>query len=164
MATHSARVRALVVPAVLIVGLFSASAASAAEPPSASPSSVTVAGSGVLAAQGDGHARLAGSYVLTGSLDGGRIEIRGIDRWSAIRVTGWIAKTRLADGTLIYRFGDRSGQYWIAGRSIVTIIESDEMRFSAAGHGRATLRGEGMYWINGSGPLPWSDPAPETAF
>jgi hypothetical protein len=159
-----ARVRASVIPAVLLVGLFSASTASAADATTTTPSSVTVAGTGVLAAQGDGHARLAGSYLLTGSLDGGTIEIRGIDRWSAIRVTGWIAKTRLADGTLVYRFGDRSGQYWIAGRSLVTIIESDAMRFRAAGHGRATLRGEGSYWVNGRGPLPWSDPEVDTAF
>ena len=159
-----ARIRASVVPAVLLVGLFSASTVSASDAPTATPSNVTVAGTGVLAAQGDGHARLARSYLLTGSLDGGTIEIRGIDRWSAIRVTGWIAKTRLADGTLVYRFGDRTGQYWIAGRSLVTIIESDAMRFRAAGHGRATLRGEGSYWVNGRGPLPWSDAEVDAAF
>jgi hypothetical protein len=159
-----ARIRAGVVPAVLLVGLFSASTVSAADATATTPTSVTVAGTGVLAAQGDGHARLAGSYLLTGSLDGGSIEIRGIDRWSTIRVTGWIAKTRLADGTLVYRFGDRTGQYWIAGRSLVTIIESDAMRFRAAGHGRATLRGEGSYWVNGRGPLPWSDTEVEAAF
>lgn len=162
--SHSpARLRAIVLPAVLLVGLFGASTVSAAEE-TAAPSSATVAGTGVLSAQGDGQARLAGSYLLTGSLDGGTLEIRGIDRWSAIRVTGWISKTRLADGALIYRFGDRTGRYWIAGRSLATNIESDAMRFRAAGHGRATLRGEGSYWVNGRGPLPWSDPEAETAF
>jgi hypothetical protein len=159
-----ARLRAIVIPAVLIVGLFSASTASAADETSATPSRVTVAGTGVLAAQGDGHARLAGSYVLTGSLDGGTIEIRGVDRWSTIRVTGWISKTRLADGALVYRFGEGEGQYWIAGRSLVTSIESDGMRFRAAGRGRATLRGEGSYWVNGRGPLPWSNAEADTAF
>jgi len=164
MHLQSARIRASLLPAVLIAGLFGASTVSAAEDPAASPSTVTVAGTGVLAAQGDGHARLAGSYVLTGSLEGGTLEIRGIDRWSSIRVTGWIARTRLAGGALLYRFGDRTGKYYIAGRSLATTIESDAMRFSAVGRGRATLRGEGTYWVNGRGPLPWSDPAVETAF
>jgi hypothetical protein len=34
------------------------------------------------------------------------------------------------------------------------------MRFSAAGHGRATLVGEGSYWVNGRGPFPWTQPDP----
>lgn len=164
MYVPSARVRASLLPAILIVGLIGAPTASAAEDSTGSPSAVTVAGTGVLTAQGDGHARLAGSYVLTGSLEGGSITIRGIDRWSAIRVTGWISKTRLAGGALLYRFGDRTGQYRIAGRSLDTNIESDAMRFTAAGHGRATLVGDGSYWINARGPFPWSDPGVETAF
>lgn len=164
MYVPTARVRASLLPAILIVGLFGASSVSAAEDTTTAPSTVTVAGTGVLAAQGDGRARLAGSYLLTGSLDGGSITIRGIDRWSTIRVTGWISKTRLADGTVVYRFGNRTGQYWISGRSLATNIESGAMRIRAAGHGRATLVGEGSYWINGRGPFPWSDPGVETAF
>ena len=164
MSHTSARIRALILPVVLIAGLFGASSVTAAEGPAGTPATATVVGNGVLAAQGDGHARLAGSYVLTGSLKGGTLAIRGVDRWSSIRVTGWISRTRLADGTLHYRFGDRAGQYWIAGRSLVTTIESDAMRFSAAGHGRATLVGAGSYWVNGHGPLPWTDPGTEAAF
>jgi hypothetical protein len=164
MHVSRARLRASLLPTVLIVGLFGASTVSAAEEGAASPSAVTVAGTGTLAAQGDGHARLAGSYVLAGSLDGGTLEIRGIDRWSTIRVTGWVSRTRLAGGAWLYRFGDRTGQYWIAGRSLATTVESHAMRFSATGHGRATLRGEGSYWVNGRGPLPWSDAAVEAAF
>jgi hypothetical protein len=164
MHTSQARLRATLLPAVLIAGLFGGSTVSAAEDTAAAPSTVTVAGTGVLAAQGDGHARLAGSYLLTGSLDGGTLEIRGIDRWSTIRVTGWLSRTRLAGGSLLYRFGDQTGQYRISGRSLATTIESDAMRFRAAGHGRAVLRGDGSYWVNGRGPLPWSDPAIETTF
>jgi hypothetical protein len=164
MSLTPARIRALILPVALVAGLFGASGVAAAEDPASDQAAATIAGSGVLAAQGDGHARLAGSYVLTGSLEGGKLEIRGVDRWSIVRVTGWIAKTRLADGTLVYRFGDRTGHYWIAGRSLVTTIESDAMRFSAAGHGRATLRGTGTYWVNGHGPFPWSDPAAESDF
>jgi len=156
--------RAILLPAVLVVGLFGASNVAAADDPTAAPSATTVAGTGVLAAQGDGHVRLAGGYLLTGSLDGGSITIRGIDRWSTIRVTGWTSKTRLADGTVVYRFGDRTGQFWISGRTLATNIESDAMRFTAAGHGRATLDGDGSYWVNGRGPFPWSDPGVEAAF
>ena len=158
------RIRALILPVALVAGLFGASGVAAAEDPAGDQPAATVAGSGVLAAQGDGNARLAGSYVLAGSLEGGKLEIRGIDRWSTVRVTGWVSKTRLVDGTLVYRFGDRTGHYWIAGRSLVTIIESDAMRFSAAGHGRAALRGIGTYWVNGHGPFPWTDPGTESDF
>ena len=87
-----ARIRAILLPALLVAGLFGASSVSAAEDPAAAPTA-TIAGTGVLAAHGDGHARLAGSYILTGSIDGGTITIRGIDRWSVIRATGWNAKT-----------------------------------------------------------------------
>jgi hypothetical protein len=164
MHLSSARLRASLLPAVLIMGLFGASTVSATELTSETTANATVAGTGVLAANGNGQARIAGSYMLIGSLDGGTLEIHGIDRWSTIRVTGWISRTRLADGAVAYRFGERTGRYWIAGRSLATTIESDAMRFRAAGHGRATLRGEGSYWINGRGPLPWSDSAVDAAF
>jgi hypothetical protein len=164
MSLTPARIRALILPAVLIAGLFGATSASAAEDTSASRTSATIAGSGVLAAHGDGTARLAGSYSLTGSLEGGTLSIRGIDRWSSVRVTGWVSKTRFADGTVLYRFGDQTGHYWIVGRSLLTTIESDGMRFSAAGHGRATLIGTGTFWVNGHGPLPWTSPGTETDF
>lgn len=164
MVLTSARVRALVIPIVLVVGLLGPATASAAGAPATDSNGTVLTGAGVLAAHGDGHARLAGSYTLAGSLDGGTFSIRGIDRWSTVRVTGWISKTRFADGTVVYRFGERTGQYVIAGRTLVTTIESDAMRFSAAGYGGAALRGEGSYWVNGRGPFPWSDPAPETEF
>ena len=161
-----ARIRAIIMPGILVVGLFGASSVSAAEEPT-DTSAVTVAGTGTLAAQGDGHARLAGSYTLTGSLEGGTLSIRGIDRYTTIRVSGWISKTRFADGTLLYRFGDRTGHYVIVGRTLVTNIDSDAMRFVATGHGRASLVGEGTFWVNGHGPFPWNPPAaadPETEF
>lgn len=164
MGRTSVRTRALILPVVLIAGLFGASGVAAAEETATAQPSATVAGTGVLAAQGGGHARLAGSYLLTGSLEGGTLGIRGVDRWSNIRVTGWLSKTRLADGSLVYRFGDRTGHFWVAGRSLVTKVESDAMRFSAAGHGRATLVGTGSYWVNGRGPLPWDDPSTEVDF
>jgi hypothetical protein len=158
MQTNLTRLRAAVVSAVLLVGLFGVSSVSAADDPTATTTPPTVAGTGVLAAQGDGRVRLGGSYVLVGSLDGGTLRINGAGVFSSVRVTGWISKTRLADGSTIYRFGDKTGHFLIGGRTIVTRIQSHAMRFSAGGHGRARLVGNGTYWVNGHGPFPWTSP------
>ena len=155
--------RVVVIPALVILSLLGASSALAAEPSATTigPSAV-VTGRGVLAAHGAGVARLGGSYALTGSMDGGSLKIVGATRWTSIRVTGWASKTRLADGTLIFR--GVHGSFAIAGRTIRTTIESPKMRFVARGHGRAFLRGEGEYWVNGVGPKPWSATGAESAF
>jgi hypothetical protein len=162
MQTRMARLRAAVASTILVVGLFGAATVSAAESTTAAAPPPTVAGSGVLAAQGDGRVRLGGSYVLAGSLDGGTLRIDGAGVVSSLQVTGWVSKTRLADGALIYRFGDGTGHFLIGGRAIVTRIESHSMRFSVAGHGRAWLIGSGTYWANGHGPFPWTAPAAES--
>ena len=163
MRIHAARLRAIVASAALAIGLFGASSVSAAEVAAASVPPPTVAGTGVLAAQGDGHVRLGGSYLLAGSLEGGNLRIDGAGILSTVRVTGWISKTRQADGTLIYRFGDATGHFVIGGRTIVTRIDSHSMRFNAGGHGRAWLIGTGTYWANGHGPFPWTPRAAESA-
>ncbi len=163
MQVHPGRLRAIVLPGVLVLGLFAAGPASAADSATPAAHPPTVAGTGVLRAQGDGNARLAGTYVLAGSLDGGTLRIEGAGAFSSIRVTGWISKSRLADGTLLYRFGDATGRFLIGGRTIVTSIESHSMRFGAAGHGQAWLVGTGTYRANGHGPFPWTEPAAESA-
>jgi hypothetical protein len=162
MQTKMAHLRATIVPAILLAGLFGASPVAAAEATTATAPPPTVAGTGVLAAQGDGHVRLGGSYVLEGTLDGGTLRIDGAGVISSVRVTGWISRTRLADGSLIYRFGDATGHFLIGGRTIVTRIASHSIRFSAGGHGRAWLIGNGTYWANGHGPFPWTAPAAES--
>lgn len=162
MQTISARLRATIATAILLVGLFGASPVSAADATATTTPAATVAGSGVLVARGDGHVRLGGSYVLSGSLDGGTLRIDGAGVASSVAVTGWISKTRLADGSLIYRFGDATGHFLIGGRTIVTRIESHAMHFSAAGHGRAWLVGTGAYWANGHGPFRWTAPPAES--
>jgi uncharacterized Zn-binding protein involved in type VI secretion len=155
--------RALVVPAALVVSLVGASSVAAAEPgPTTIAPTAVVAGTGTLAARGSGVARLGGSYVLVGAMDGGSIRIVGAGPLATVRVTGWASKTRLADGTLIYR--GVHGTFHIAGRTIRTTIASTAMRFVATGHGRAVLRGHGRYWVNGVGPFPWSDDPLEAAF
>jgi hypothetical protein len=95
-------------------------------------------------------------------MDGGTIQVVGAGPLDSVRVTGWASKTRLADGTLIVR--GVHGTFRIAGRSIRTTIASPAMRFTATGHGVATLRGTGQFWVNGRGPHPWSSTPPETAF
>jgi len=164
MQTMSARLRATIASAILLVGMIGASSVSAAEAAAtAAPGpSATVAGSGVLVARGDGRVRLAGSYVLTGSLDGGTLRIDHAGVLSSVTVTGWTSKTRLADGSVIYRFGEATGHFLIGGRTIVTRIESHSMQFSAAGHGRAWLVGIGTYWANGNGPFAWTTRAAES--
>lgn len=159
----TARWRATIASAILLVGLVGASSVSAAETASTTATTPTVAGSGVLVARGDGRVRLGGSYVLTGSLDGGTLRIDHAGVVSSITVTGWISKTRLVDGSVIYRFGDQTGHFLIGGRTIVTRIQSHSIQFSAAGHGRAWLVGTGSYWANGHGPFPWTPPAAESA-
>jgi hypothetical protein len=162
MQISTARLRAIAISGTLLIGLAGASSVSAAETPTATVPPATVAGTGVLAAQGDGRVRLGGSYVLAGSLDGGTLRIDGAGVFSSIRVTGWISKTRLADGSLVYRFGEATGHFLIAGRTIVTRIESHSMRFSAGGHGRAWLIGAGTYWVNGMGPFLWTAPSADS--
>ena len=163
MRTSSQFRRAVAIPALLVLSLVGASSAAAAEPSASSPAhSVVVAGTGTLAARGSGVVRLAGTYALVGTMDGGSIRISGASRWTTIRVTGWASKTRLADGTLVFR--GVHGSFFIVGRTIVTRIESSKVRFVATGHGRAFLRGHGQYWVNGVGPKPWSAPGLESAF
>jgi hypothetical protein len=159
MQTYSAWLRAIAASAVVVLGLVAASPVAAADPDAATVQPPTVAGTGVLTAQGDGRVRLAGSYALAGSLEGGTLRIDGAGVFSTIRVTGWTSRTRLADGSIVYRFGDATGHFLIGGRTIVTLIQSHAMRFGATGHGRAWLVGTGTYWANGHGPFPWTDPA-----
>ena len=152
-------------PTLLAIALVGAPSAAAAGPATATPAASTViAGTGVLAARGSGYARLSGSYVLTGGLDGGWLRVTGLDPGSRVRVTGWTSKTRFADGSLLFRFRGAEGHFVIAGRTIVTAIASPRMRFVATGHGRAYLKGRGSVWVNGHGPRPWSASGTAKAF
>ena len=159
MHPRSARLRASIASAILLLGLVGTASVSAAESTAPTAATPTVSGTGTLVARGDGHVRLGGSYVLQGSLDGGTLRIDGAGVISSVAVTGWISKTRLADGSVIYRFGESTGHFRIGGRTIVTRIASHSIKFSAAGHGRAWLVGTGTYWANGHGPFDWTAPA-----
>jgi hypothetical protein len=168
MQSSAAVRRVLMIPALLLLSLVAASTTLAAEPAATGVAgatttrSVVVAGTGTLAARGSGVARLAGSYILAGAMDGGSLRIVGATAYTTIRVTGWTSKTRYADGTLLYR--GVHGTFYIAGRTLRTTITSTAMRFVAFGHGHALLVGRGQYWVNGHGPRPWSTAGVEPAF
>ena len=152
--------RLAVLPAVLSLAVVAPAAVAAADP--APTSDVVVAGSGTLAAKGTGYVRLAGSYVLNGSMDGGWLKVTGVTQWTIVRVSNWESKTRFADGSLLFR--GVHGSFHIAGRSITTAISSPLVRFAATGHGRAHLVGTGIYFVNGHGPFRWADGGVNSAF
>lgn len=163
MRTLSALLRIAVLPALLAVAIAAPAAVGAAEPSTSDRSgTAVVSGTGTLAARGSGYARIAGSYVLTGSMDGGWLKVSGVTPYTVVRVTGWTSKTRLADGSLIFR--GVHGSFYIAGRTIATTISSPVTRFVASGHGRAYLSGEGVYYVNGHGPFRWADGGSHSAF
>lgn len=154
----------LALPALLVLAI-AAPAAAAMAPASGAPTAATqvvLSGSGTLAAKGRGTVRLAGSYVATGSMDGGWLKVTGVTQWTVVRVTGWTSKTRFADGSLLFR--GVHGSFYIAGRTIATTIESPLVRFVATGHGRAALVGTGVYYVNGHGPFRWSDGGANSVF
>lgn len=153
--------RALVLPLVLALAV-AAPAAAATTGTAAAETQAAIAGTGTLAAKGAGTVRLAGSYVATGSMDGGWLKVTGVTPWTIVRVSGWTSKTRFADGSLLFR--GVHGSFYIAGRTIVTTIQSPLVRFVASGHGRAQLVGTGVYYVNGHGPFRWADGGLNSAF
>lgn len=150
---HLARsVRLLALPAALAISLASTSVVSAAEP--ASTTSTVIQGTGKLAAGGAGYAKVAGSFVLVGSMDGGWVRVSGLAGPDIVRVTGWTSRTRLADGSLLFR--GVHGRVYVAGRRIAVAMSGPHIRFVATGHGAAFLKGEGTYRVNGGPAQPWS--------
>ena len=153
--------RALILPLVLAL-VIAAPAAAATTSPTTAAGQAAISGTGTLAAKGAGYVRLAGSYVATGSMDGGWLKVTGVTAWTVVRVTGWQSKTCFADGSLLFR--GVHGSFYIADRTIVTTIQSPLVRFVASGHGRAYLVGTGIYYVNGHGPFRWSDGGSNSAF
>ena len=154
----------IALPALLVLAI-AAPAAATTIPASGTPTATTqvvLSGSGTLAAKGNGTVRLGGSYIATGSMNGGWLKVTGLTAWTVVRVTGWTSKTRFADGSLLFR--GVHGSFYIAGRAITTTIQSPLVRFVATGHGRAALVGSGVYFVNGHGPFRWSDGGVHSAF
>jgi hypothetical protein len=99
-------------------------------------------------------ARVRGTFTITGAMSGGSLLVDGIDRTTAIRVTGWTSRTRVDIDSLLYR--GVHGTFTVAGRTIRVTISSPRVRFVAYGTGAAYLRGTGTYTANGHGPFPWA--------
>ena len=150
--------RAVVLPLALALAVAAPVAAAPATSTSALGASTVpatvVSGTGTLAARGAGYVRLAGSYVVRGSMDGGWLKISGVSRWTIIRVSSWVSRTRLADGSILFK--GVHGPFVVAGRSIVTQLRSPAVRFTVAGHGRTYLLGSGINYVNGHGPFRWT--------
>jgi len=152
--------RWLALPAALAITLAATSLVAAAEP--ASTASTVVPPAGSLGAGGAGYARVAGSFVLVGSMDGGWIKVSGLAGSDAVRITGWASRTRLSDGSLLFR--GVHGSVYVAGRRIGVTLGGPHIRFLATGHGAAFLKGEGTYRLNGGAEQPWSSDGARYAF
>ena len=145
--------RAAALPAALALTLLGSSVAAATEPTAAVTGATIVSGTGRIAAAGAGVVRVRGSFTISGAMNGGSLLVDGIDRTTAIRVTGWTSKTRVDADTLLYR-GVR-GTFTVAGRTIRVTISSPQVRFVAYGTGAAYLRGVGVCRIDGGSSHAW---------
>jgi hypothetical protein len=145
--------RAVALPAALVLTLLGSTVAAAAEPAPATTGTAVVSGTGRLAAAGAGVVRVRGSFTITGAMNGGSLLVDGIDRTTAIRVTGWTSKTRVDGDSLLYR--GVKGTFTVAGRTIRVTISSPQVRFVAYGTGAAHLRGVGVYRVNGGPSIRW---------
>jgi hypothetical protein len=139
-------------PAALAMTLVATSVVAATG--SASTSATVALATGSLSAGGAGQAKAAGSFVLVGSMDGGWVKVSGLAGPDIVRITGWASRTRLADGSLIFR--GVHGTVYVAGRRIAVTLSGAHIRFVATGHGSAFLKGEGTFRLNGDPAQPWS--------
>ena len=155
----SRSLRPLALPAALALS-FAATSVAAAAP--ASSAATVVQGTGTIAASGDGYARAAGSFVLTGSMDGGWVKVSGLAGPDIVRITGWTSRTRLVDGSLLFR--GVHGTVYVAGRRIAVAMSGPHIRFVATGHGEVFLKGAGTYSLNGGTAQPWSSPGDRYTF
>lgn len=153
--------RLVALPAALVAALLTTSVAVAAEPAAATDATL-IAGRGTLAASGAGTARVAGSFVLVGSMDGGWVKVSGLAGPDIVRVTGFGSRTRLADGSILFR--NVHGKVYVAGRRVVVTLSGPHIRFIATGRGIAWLRGVGTYSVNGGRPQRWSSIGLSAAF
>jgi hypothetical protein len=143
----------MALPATLAISLGSSAIAAAAEPAS---TTVTVAqDTGTLAASGAGYAKVAGSFVLVGSMDGGWVKVSGLAGPDVVRITGWASRTRLTDGSLVYR--GVHGKVYVKGRRVAVTMSGPHIRFLATGHGTTFLKGEGTYSLDGGASRPWTE-------
>ncbi len=129
---------------------------------SAEEGSVSVSGTGVIAAQGDGLAHLHGRMVFKGAARAAVLLVKDDAGDASVDVSGYGEHIELPDGTDVY-FGFH-GQATVMGSNVHVVVVGDDIRFRAAGRGRAYLKGQGQYWVNGIGPFPWPTAGGESSF
>ena len=109
----------------------------------------TIDGSGTLTAEGDGHAAIQGSGTVTVSGEG---TLRILDRAgdAEISVSGGGGQTRSSEregAWVIYRSFEGSAS--VTGSDIIVSLRGHDINLEARGTGRAYLRGQGTYTVNG---------------
>lgn len=140
---------------VSMAAIAFAPAASAEEP---TRPGTTLAGAGVLDAQGDGLIAVRGRMDLEVSADEGILLVKDVDNDAVVRVDG-NGQTAQWNGFTVY-FGF-NGNATVKARDAGVIVIGKNIDLHVEGRGWAFLKGEGEYTVNGHGPFPWS---PEGAF
>ena len=133
-----------------------APSASAEEPPRRP--GTTLAGAGVLDAQGDGLIAVRGRMNLEVSADEGILLVKDVDGDAVVRVDG-NGRTAQWNGFTVY-FGF-NGTATVKARDAGVVVVGKNIDLHVEGRGWAFLKGEGEYTVNGEGPFPWS---PEGGF
>lgn len=113
----------------------------------------TLAGSGVLDAQGDGLVAVRGRMDLEVSADEGILLVKDVDGDAAVRVDG-NGQTVQWNGFTVY-FGFH-GTATVKARDAGVIVIGKNIDLHVEGRGWAFLKGEGTYMVNNMGPFPWS--------
>lgn len=118
----------------------------------------TLAGAGVLDAEGDGLIAVRGRMNLEVSADQGILLVKDVDGDALVRVDG-NGRTAQWHGFTVY-FGF-NGTATVKARDAGVVVIGTNIDLHAEGRGWAFLKGEGTYMVNNMGPFPWS---PEGGF
>ncbi|WP_217913581.1 hypothetical protein [Miltoncostaea marina] len=105
-----------------------------------------------LAAAGSGTMTITGRLAIAGHIPGGgTVTIQDKAGDAVARLAG--ERVRLRRGTA--RVRDASGLLFVAGSRLTVRVTGARLSFSIAGHGRARLRGKGVYRLNGGPERGW---------
>ena len=103
-------------------------------------------GSGTLRTEGRGLARLECREAEV-SIMGRGVGVIVIKGAEVVRAEGRGRRINQPDGT-VYLYG-WEGSVFVSGERMLVRIEGGHIEFTATGTGRAFLRGQGSYWVNG---------------
>jgi len=107
---------------------------------------------GTLEARGNGHASLVGSMEFRATADAGELVVTVHNRDTKVYIRGCREKVRLDNVIICHGF---HGAAYVEGRQVEIELDGHSLKFQAKGHGRALLRGDGTYKLNGGEPQDW---------